>query len=86
MNTINATMTTAAMATMATVDAPTITLDVLSGPMCPKPRRRLELLAPLASSSTSRPRMEWRRTALDATDAEHRQRVAMLQPAELAVG
>jgi hypothetical protein len=25
------------------------------------------------------------RTALDATDAEHRQRVAMLRPAELAL-
>lgn len=36
MNTINATMTTAAMATMATVDAATITRDVISGPMCPK--------------------------------------------------
>jgi hypothetical protein len=36
MNTINATMTTAAMATMATVDAATITLDVLSGSMCPE--------------------------------------------------
>ena len=36
MNTINATMTTAAMATMATVDAATITRDVLSGPMSPK--------------------------------------------------
>jgi len=36
MNTINATMTTAAMATMATVDAATITRDVLSGSKCAK--------------------------------------------------
>ena len=46
MNTINATMTTAAMATMETVDAATIMRAFYPAPCIQKPRRRLELLAP----------------------------------------
>jgi hypothetical protein len=42
-NTINATMATAAMATMATVDAATITRTFYPVLCAQKPRRRLEL-------------------------------------------
>jgi hypothetical protein len=47
MNTIKATITTAAMATMATVDAATITRGVFCPALCiQKPVRLLELFVP----------------------------------------